>query len=208
MHLSASANKPRPDRDATPWEVSEARWRDVPEMVNMVVTAAAQGCFSPVFLDVRYQIGLALQLFSAVLRGRMAVHGQPTTRVTVRVVRRGQHMQGFALVREFPAVSASPHLELHLLAVSADSRRMGVGEALLQDCVVRLTGGQSLLLSTLTKADGMKRLVRKMGGQPLGAVTPLRRGQQALEAFVLGAGDVSAWQQRPWREWLGPKHPR
>lgn len=204
MPLNASAVTPRPCRHAAHWAVSDARWRDVPEMVNIVVAAAAQGCFSPAFLDVRYQIGLALQLFSAVLRGRMAVHGQPATRVTVRVVRRGREVQGFALVREFPNEAAAPHLELHLLAVSADSRRLGVGEALLQDCVERLSEGQGLLLSALAKAGGMKRLARKMGAHALGGMPPLRPSQQPLEAFVLGAPGLSAWQQLPWREWLDP----
>lgn len=203
MPLNGRAAKPRVGVDAAHWAVSEARWRDVPGMVNIVVAAAAEGCFAPVFLDVRYQIGLALQLFSAVLRGRMAVHGQPATRTMVRVVRDGQEVLGFALVRALAPEVAAPHLELHLLAVRADARRMGVGELLLQDRVAHLVEGQCLLLSTLAKADGMKRLVRKMGARTLGTTPLCNRGQQPLEAFVFDAGGLIEWPQLPWRDWLG-----
>ncbi len=206
MRLSDAADPPGAVREAMPWEVSDARWRDVSGMVNIVVAAAAQGSFAPAFLDVRYQIGLALQLFSAVLRGRVAVRGQPATPVTVRVVRLGREVQGFALVREFPHAAAAPHLELHLLVVGAEARRKGVGEALLRDCVSRLADGQGLWLSTLTQAGAMKRLVRKLGAHPLGVMHALGRKQQPLEAFVFGSSEPVGWQRLPWRDWLGSAH--
>lgn len=208
MHGLAAAAEPASSASAGPapaWRIDDAGWRDVPGMVNIVAAAAAQGFFAPALLDVRYQIGLALQLFSAVLRRRMAVPGQPATRASVRVVRDGRMVLGFSLVRALPDAAAAPHLELHLLAVTPDARGMGVGGALLRDGVSRLAadGSQCLLLSTSSKAEVMKRMLRRMGAPSLGTMPSGHGSRQSLEVFALGACDVLAWQKRAWRAWLG-----
>lgn len=206
MPMSGAAAKARRARDRACWQVSDARWRDVPAMLNIVVAAAAEGFFSAAFLDVRYQIGLALQFFSVLLRGRMAVPGQVATRARVRVVRCGPDVLGFSLVRVLPGVLVGAHQELHLLVVRADVRGSGVGQALLQDAVSRLAHGQCLLLSTLPQADGMKRLVRRMGARSLGVIPSAGAGQRALTAHVFDPTGSVVWQHAPWRAWLMPAH--
>lgn len=203
MPTHGPAAHARLSRATAHWEVSDARWRDVPGMVNIVVAAAAGGFFTPAYLDVRYQVGLALQLFSVLLRGQMAVPGQASTQARLRVVRDGRDVLGFSLVRRLPDVEPEQHLELHLLAVRADARRAGVGQALIQDCVTHLADGQCLLLTTLAKADGMRRLVRRMGAMTLGPVPLVIPGQQALTAHVFDPAGCGEWQGKPWRAWLG-----
>lgn len=168
-HRHATAGRPglgeRPN-----WDVLPGRVRDVSDMLNLVVSAAAEGHFTEVYLDVRYQLGLALQLFGAVLLGRVRVGTQPVSRARVRVVRQGRDVIGFALMRHLPG-EGSAHLELHLLAVHAHARQSGVGKALLADALSALQEGQCLFVTTLPNAHGMKRLVRKSGGRSLGPVS-------------------------------------
>lgn len=202
MPMPGPAGRVRLARCLVRWDVTDARWGDVPGMVNIVAAAAADGFFSPAYLDVRYQVGLALQLFSVLVRGKMAVPGQAATPAGLRVVREGRDVLGFSLVRRLPHPAPAHHLELHLLAVRADARRAGVGQALIQDSVTHLADGQCLLLSTLARADGMRRLVRRMGAKTLGAVPPSRPGQQPLTAHVFDPAGRNVWEDQPWRAWL------
>jgi len=106
-------------------------------------------------------------------------------------------------VRRLPQLEAERHLELHLLAVRADARRAGVGQALIQDGVAQLADGQGLLLSTLPQADDMRRLVRRMGAKTLGPLPPSRPTQRPLTAHVFDPAGGHVWADKPWRAWLG-----
>lgn len=188
------------------WDVLPASWRDVPGMLDAVVQAATEGHFSRSFLDVRHQVGLAMQLFSAVLLGRMAIHGQAVTPSRISVVRQGDEVLGFALVRALPDPAARPHLELHLVCVVPHARNRGVGEALVRTSAAWLEPGQSLLVTTLSQAHGMKRLLRRLGAHRLGALPSASPSQQALEAFAFGVSAVDHRPDAPWQDWLRPTH--
>lgn len=202
--IGCTAEAPKPAPRA--WDVRPASWRDVPRMLDAVVQAATEGHFSRSLLDVRHQVGLALQLFRAVLFGRMAIHGQAVTRTHISVVRQDDELLGFALVRALADPSARPHLELHLVCVVPHARSRGVGEALVRTSAALLEPGQSLLVTTLSQAHGMKRLLRRLGAHRLGALPSSSPSQQALEAFAFGVGAVGHRPDVLWQDWLRPAH--
>lgn len=214
MTLSLRAKRPDPStphraplarlrpQSEPAWTVQRGGVRDVSAMLNLVVAAAAEGHFTRSYLDIRYQLGLALQLFSAVLLRRVSVTGQPATRAAVTVVRQDGDVLGFALVRNLACPGAT-HRELHLLAVRPDARQRGVGRALLHDAVGALGEDQALFLATLPGAHGMKRLVRRSGWRSLGPVCQRPQQRQVPEAHVWGPGPLTELSSLPWRGWLG-----
>ena len=66
--------------------------------------------------------------------------------------------------------------------------------------------GQSLLVTTLSQAHGMKRLLRRLGAHRLGALPSASPSQQALEAFAFGVSAVDHRPDAPWQDWLRPTH--
>lgn len=185
----------RQDTCPCPWPVTGARLSDIHQIVNLVVDAAGQHHFSPRFQDIRYQAGLARQLFTTQLFGGFS---EPLSRrcpANLNVVKSGPTLLGFCWLRQLNTDGPASPTELYMMGVDPDHRRHGVARALLSATTRALQPGQSLLVPCLPASVGMKRLLKSMGAQSLGQPRRSSTSQVPVEVFCLG--QPPQWPQMP-----------
>lgn len=187
----------RPDaeqRCKPAWTVEAARLRDVPLLLQMVVEAAQDGDLNPQLLDWRYQIGLAKGLFATLLWGRFTDEHTGRQRAALFVVRDGQRLAGFSLIRAWsPPPSTSPARtpsvtgakELYLVCVDRAMRRQGVGQALVQHAVNHAPHG--LVALVLRHGRGMAQILQHLQASACGQVALGHHARHVpVQAYALG----------------------
>lgn len=141
--------------------IRDARMLDIAPIFNMIQHGAQQGFFNRRYLQPRYQAGLAMQLFSVRLFGKIRLPDRvwyPARLLTLGDV---GGPAGFALVvRDWPAAQVD---EIYMCAVAPAFRNKGYGRRLVQSLLDDLPKGHFLQAACLPHAVAMKSLLRSMG---------------------------------------------
>jgi len=171
------------------WTVEKARLRDVPLLLQLVVDAAQDGDLNPQFMDWRYQIGLAKGLFATLLWGRFTDEHTGRQRASLFVVRRGDQLAGFSLIRAWSPPPQAGHAaigaqELYLVCVDQSSRRQGVGKALVEHASHQAPNG--LVVLVLKHGRSMSRILKGMQASPCGQVAMGHARHVPVQAYALG----------------------
>jgi GNAT superfamily N-acetyltransferase len=165
------------------------QWRDIAPVFNLIQQASAQGHVNRLYLQPRYQAGLALQLFGVHLLGRLRLPGGRWRAARLQVLRAPHDsavLLGFTLSAAHGTDGAAPERngqpppqEIYLCAVHPDHRGAGWGRAMLQAVLGQWPPATPVHADCLPASAAMKRLLRQLGFSPV--PTP---ADQAVQHFV------------------------
>ena len=153
--------KPSCSRTVLAGLVVKAGLSDIAAVFNIVQDASAGHFFNSAYTQPRYQAGLALQLFSVCLLGKIRLPDGSWSRATLDVVRIDGGAAGFILIRHLDL--AGTRREIYMCAVDLRFQRQGLGRQLIQWQLERLADGATLKAQCLPEARPMKRLLRNLG---------------------------------------------
>jgi ribosomal protein S18 acetylase RimI-like enzyme len=132
---------------------------DIAPAFNLIQAGSAQGCFCNLYLQPRYQAGLALQLFSVFFLGKIRLPDGTWFKAELSIIRVADRFAGFALVRTLSPL----HRELYMCGVEPGLQGRGHGRALLEKTLADLPPGGTLETECLDAAVMMRALVGKLG---------------------------------------------
>lgn len=146
--------------------IDRARLSDIAPIFNLIQEGSRIGSFSNLDLDSRYQAGLALQLFSVYLFGKIRLPDRAYSK---------RSWKPCATTAALPDSCSSVIIcrragDLHVRGPSRISRP-GTGPQAGAECARGFTGGCIVEADCLPDATSMKNLLRDIGFQPVNAQT-------------------------------------
>lgn len=138
-----------------------AKLSDIAPVFNLIQDGSKCGFFNNIYLQPRYQAGLAIQLFSVFLFGTIRLPSEMRYKATLRVIRNENAFVGFALTRYLSPRGESR--EIYMLAISPEYRGNGFGRRLIQSLIYDVECNGTIEAECLPGALPMKRLLQKMG---------------------------------------------
>lgn len=145
--------------------VRKAALFDIAPIFNLIQEGSEQGCFNKIYLHPIYQAGLALQLFSVWLIGKIRLPSGTWHKAVLHVVRHEGEFAGFVLMRHL--VPSGESQEIYMCAIESKYRGMGLGRQLIQLVLKNLEGNCIVEAECLPQAVQMKHLLRHMGFKPI-----------------------------------------
>jgi len=141
--------------------IHKANFYYITPIFNLIQNCSKSGYFNNIYLLPRYQAGLALQLFSILLLGKIRLPNGIWYKATLYVISHKSMFVGFALIRSLvPSGSAQ---EIYMCAVKEKHRGNGFGKQLIQSI---LNNGENISIieaECLPKSVHMKRLLCRLG---------------------------------------------
>lgn len=162
--------------------MSALRWSDIAPIFNLAQAGAMEGCFSNLYLRPRYQAGLAIQLFSIRLFGKLRLPDRTWSPARIDVLRCDGAFAGFVLTRSH--CSDERRQEIAMCALKPQLRGSGKGRRMLRHVLDRMPAGSEIDAHCLPNAKAMRRLLGKLGFR---SVSPPRQSGTGLYAETLRA---------------------
>lgn len=144
-----------------PATLRKAGLSDISSAFNLLQDVSADGYINEIYIQPRYQAGLALQLFSVCLMGRIRLPDGLWSHAALTIARRDGGFAGLILTRHLDAGGA--RREIYICAVAERFRSQGLGRQLVSSQLALLGEGDALEAQCLPKAQHMKRLLRSLG---------------------------------------------
>jgi RimJ/RimL family protein N-acetyltransferase len=145
---------------------------DIAPIFNLIQECSLLGCFSKLYLQPRYQAGLALQLFGVWLMRKLRLPGGDWHKADLQVLRCQDKFAGFMLIRY--QMPSGADREIYMCAIEKQYRGRGLGKLLIQELFDGMAAGQCIEADCLPNAIAMKHLLANLGFQN---VTP---GQKSV----------------------------
>lgn len=141
--------------------VYKAKLSDIAPVFNLVQECCESGYLNNIYLFPPYLTGLAIQLFSVWLFGKIYLPTGTWHKATLYVIRHEGKFAGFILMRHLEPSGASQ--EIYVCAVEAKYRGKGFGKLLIQSALKNTENNTLVEAECLPKAVAMKRLLRHLG---------------------------------------------
>lgn len=178
--------------------LNKAKLSDIAPVFNLVQACCESGYLNNIYLAPPYQTGLAIQLFSVWLFGKIRLPTETWHKATLQVIRHEGQFAGFILMRYLEPSGASR--EIYMCALEAQYRGKGLGKLLIQSALNNLENNTIVEADCLPKAMEMKRLLRHMGFESINRTKATTSKNTAEKfriscAFKQGAGHKRANQK-------------
>lgn len=159
---------------------TKARLSDIAPIFNLIQEVSALGCFSNLYLKPRYQTGLALQLFSVWLFGKIRLPSGCWFKANLHSFYEQGELAGFLLLRQLSMDGTS--YEIYMCAVAANARGKNLGKRLIESAIASLPDNSIVEAECLPQALQMKRLLRRLGFESAN-VLEMRHNKNSVEKF-------------------------
>jgi RimJ/RimL family protein N-acetyltransferase len=153
------------------------RLAHIAAIFNLIQDGSAAGHFTPVYTLPHYMAGLAMQLFSLLLRNRITLPDGSVHRARTRVLLDGGRFAGFIILLDG---EASVHV--YMCAVRAALQRQGHGRWMLAQAIAAVPAGHVVVADCLPASLAMMAVLRKCGFAR--ALGPVRGGARRYVRLV------------------------
>ena len=165
--------------------IVDFRFSHIAPVFNLIQAGSVSGCFSNLYLDPRFQAGLALQLFSVRLFSKIRLPSGVWHRARVHVLLHDGAFAGFLLMRH--VVSSGANQEIYMCAISVQFRGNGFGKWLLRSVLAHLPANVTVDAGCLSSAVSMQKLLRRIGFKSAGFIESFDR-QNRVKKFCFFTG--------------------
>lgn len=155
--------------------VCKAKLSDIAPAFNLIQEYSRDGSFNNIYLSPRYQAGLALQLFSVWLLGKIRLPSGIWYKANLQVIRHEGAFAGFVLMRHL--VPSGGSQEIYMCAVESRHRGNGFGRQLIQSVLDNLESNSIIETECSPQSVYMIRLLNHMGFKSIncGKTAPLNK---------------------------------